>query len=365
MPSNPHYEPTEEVTAPIRSGDWVLLDMWAKLDQPEAVYYDITWTGFCGDQPTEEMRKVFGVVTRRPRRRHTARPGARSRRSRELRGFEVDDAARGSSRAPGTASISCIAPAIRSAWKFPGAGNGPLTIDLSTDRLVIWTAASQQLDVNPPVTQDQGQPLEIYMEGNVVFREGDRIIYADRMYYDVRHHLGTVLGADMLTPAPGYEGKVRLHADVLQQIDEDHFRAQDVFVTSSRLGIPRYRLQMGEAPFDDRPDPHVDWLGEPVLDPQNRPAARRSPGTGHGAEQLPVHRERSDLLLADVRHRPERSSFFLRRIQFKEDGVFGDQLYTDFAPYQLLGIRNRPARNWINLEISMILRAIVALRARI
>src|SRR3954452_13308082 len=42
--SNPHYEPTEESHAAIRMGDLVLLDLWAKLDQPEAVYYDITWT---------------------------------------------------------------------------------------------------------------------------------------------------------------------------------------------------------------------------------------------------------------------------------------------------------------------------------
>ena len=68
------------------------------------------------------------------------------------------------------------------------------------------------------------------MEGNVVFRQGERTIYADRMYYDVRNHVGTVLGADMLTPAPGYEGKVRLHAEVLQQIGEDRFLAQDAFV---------------------------------------------------------------------------------------------------------------------------------------
>jgi Xaa-Pro dipeptidase len=43
--SNPHYEPTEKMNAPIRAGDFVLMDMWAKLDQPGAVYYDITWTG--------------------------------------------------------------------------------------------------------------------------------------------------------------------------------------------------------------------------------------------------------------------------------------------------------------------------------
>ncbi|MBS1856888.1 MAG: M24 family metallopeptidase [Acidobacteria bacterium] len=91
--SNPHYEPSAEVTSPIRAGDWVLLDMWAKLDQPGAVYYDITWTGFCGDSPTGEMRKVFSVVT-------GARDAAVSRvqsaiaAKQELRGFEVDDASR-------------------------------------------------------------------------------------------------------------------------------------------------------------------------------------------------------------------------------------------------------------------------------
>jgi Xaa-Pro aminopeptidase len=62
--SNPHYEPTAEVSSPIGRGDFVLLDMWAKLDRPEAVYYDITWTGFCGDQPSEP----FAVRLRSGRR---------------------------------------------------------------------------------------------------------------------------------------------------------------------------------------------------------------------------------------------------------------------------------------------------------
>jgi Xaa-Pro aminopeptidase len=92
--SNPHYEPTAEVTSPIRSGDLVLLDMWAKLDAPGAVFYDITWTGFCGDRPSDAMLNVFGVVS-------GARDAAIQRvrdaiaAGRDLRGFEVDDAARG------------------------------------------------------------------------------------------------------------------------------------------------------------------------------------------------------------------------------------------------------------------------------
>ena len=92
--SNPHYEPSEQVSSAIRRGDFVLLDMWAKLDQPDAVYYDITWTGYCGDVPSDEMRNVFSVVT-------GARDAAIERvkdavaGSRGLCGFEVDDAARG------------------------------------------------------------------------------------------------------------------------------------------------------------------------------------------------------------------------------------------------------------------------------
>jgi Xaa-Pro aminopeptidase len=98
--SNPHYEPTEEKHDPIRPGDWVLLDMWAKLDQPDAVYYDITWTAFCGDNPSDRMRQVFGVVT-------GARDAAIVRVLKakadgyDLRGFEVDDACRGVIQAAG------------------------------------------------------------------------------------------------------------------------------------------------------------------------------------------------------------------------------------------------------------------------
>jgi Xaa-Pro aminopeptidase len=92
------------MNSPIGPGDWVLIDMWAKLDQPEAVYYDITWTGFCGGpkgvQPSDEMRKVFEVVK-------SARDAAIRRvtdavpAGEPLRGFEVDDACRGVIQASG------------------------------------------------------------------------------------------------------------------------------------------------------------------------------------------------------------------------------------------------------------------------
>ncbi len=91
--ANPHYEPQEGMTLPIRRGDLVLLDMWAKLDQPASVYYDITWTGFCGGEPPEQMRKVFAIV-REARDRAIARVKSAAKAGESVRGFEVDDAAR-------------------------------------------------------------------------------------------------------------------------------------------------------------------------------------------------------------------------------------------------------------------------------
>ena len=59
---NPHYEPSSAHSTPIREGDFVLLDVWAKKDKPGAVYYDITWTGFVGKAPSDRMREIFNVV---------------------------------------------------------------------------------------------------------------------------------------------------------------------------------------------------------------------------------------------------------------------------------------------------------------
>jgi Xaa-Pro aminopeptidase len=92
--SNPHYEPTPENHAAIKAGDFVLMDMWAKLDQPGAVYYDITWTGYCGSDPSDRIRNVFAVVTG-ARDAAIAKVKESIASGYDLRGFEVDDACRG------------------------------------------------------------------------------------------------------------------------------------------------------------------------------------------------------------------------------------------------------------------------------
>ena len=90
---DPHYGPRPEISKPIREGDWVLLDIWGKMNRPNSVYYDITWTGFVGTTPSDRHRKVFETVT-------SARDAAAAKvisaidAGTRIAGWEVDRAAR-------------------------------------------------------------------------------------------------------------------------------------------------------------------------------------------------------------------------------------------------------------------------------
>lgn len=97
---NPHYEPRAENSAPIREGDFVLLDIWAKLNTPGAVYYDITWTGFLGKAPSGRQREIFEVV-RQGRDAGVKTVMEAISAGRPIAGWQVDRAARGSIQGAG------------------------------------------------------------------------------------------------------------------------------------------------------------------------------------------------------------------------------------------------------------------------
>ena len=91
--ANPHYEPTKEINSPLKKGDLVLLDLWAKKDKPASVYADITWMGYIGDSVPEEYERVFQIVRGgRDAALQFVRESFTKRK--EICGFQVDDAAR-------------------------------------------------------------------------------------------------------------------------------------------------------------------------------------------------------------------------------------------------------------------------------
>ncbi len=92
--ADPHYEPSAENSSAIKAGDLVLIDLWAKVDEPDSVYYDVTWTGFCGEVVPEAIQNVFGIV-RDARKRASEFVVKQVGAKEAIAGYEVDDQARG------------------------------------------------------------------------------------------------------------------------------------------------------------------------------------------------------------------------------------------------------------------------------
>jgi Xaa-Pro dipeptidase len=91
--SDPHYGPSPERPTPIKEGDLLLLDVWAKRDTPSSVYYDITWVGYVGTKPPEKIAKVFRTV-RDARDKAVELILTSIAKGKPLQGWQVDKAAR-------------------------------------------------------------------------------------------------------------------------------------------------------------------------------------------------------------------------------------------------------------------------------
>jgi Xaa-Pro aminopeptidase len=149
--SNPHYEPSRDRHSEIRQGDLVLIDLWAKLaGDPDAVYYDITWTGYCGSQIPDKMRHVFAVVAEA---RDTAVALVQNAfaQSTPLKGFEVDDAARQYIAKQGYAEYFVHRTGHSIGTEVHGAGANMDNLETHDDRRIIpWTCFSVEPGVYLP-----------------------------------------------------------------------------------------------------------------------------------------------------------------------------------------------------------------------
>ncbi|MEO8494440.1 MAG: organic solvent tolerance protein OstA [Planctomycetota bacterium] len=216
------------------------------------------------------------------------------------------------------------------------------TVSLEADRVVVWT--NSLAGVAPgEATQPVDGRWEFYLEGNIIFREGDRLIYADRMYYNVNGNQGTILNAEMLTPVKDYEGLMRLKADVLQQLDQRTFLAHGAALTSSRMGVPRYWLQSGEVKLTDIQTPAVDgFTGQPYIDPQTQEPAVEHQMLATSSNNFLYVGGFPLFYWPTIATDLKEPSYYITGAKLKNDRVYGTQVLIDWDIYQLLGISNKP-----------------------
>jgi Xaa-Pro aminopeptidase len=103
---DPHYEPGPKHDAPIRQGDFVLVDLWAKLDRPRAVYSDLTWVAFAGKEVPQRYEEIFQIVAK-GRDAAIKKVQDAFRTQTPLQGWEVDQAARAVIDAAGYGDYFC------------------------------------------------------------------------------------------------------------------------------------------------------------------------------------------------------------------------------------------------------------------
>jgi Xaa-Pro aminopeptidase len=133
---DPHYEPLPGKSSPIRKGDLLLLDVWGKMAAGDSVYYDITWTGFLGDQVPAKIAAIFSVVkAARDAAVSTVRTAVQAGKA--IHGWEVDRAARDVIRKAGYARYFTHRTGLSIGREVHGNGANMDNLETRDDRTIL------------------------------------------------------------------------------------------------------------------------------------------------------------------------------------------------------------------------------------
>ena len=246
----------------------------------------------------------------------------------------------------GGVRLAIDSPVISTTSQFQGDSDPKLYV--SANNVVHW----QQ------TLPDGSRRNQFYLEGDVVFAKDSRVIYAERMFYDVESQQGTILKAEVLTNVDSFRGAVRLKADVVQQLNQNTMQAYGAAFTTSRMGVPRYWLQSESIGLQQVAGQSGDSL---VFDPAGGVAANNLLGSlnGNSETDYVVDGRQNRVYLGGVpvfawpriRTNLNDPTLYLKSFNVGSDNIFGSQIRTGWDLNQILGFDHHPNSEWIgNLD---------------
>ncbi len=132
-----HYEPTPASSRLIRPGEFVLIDIWAKLaNRPDAIWYDITWTGVVDRSPTDREGHIFATV-RDARDAAIETIESAYAANQPIAGWQADDASRNVIRAAGFADFFTHRTGHNIATELHGNGAHLDNLETHDERLIL------------------------------------------------------------------------------------------------------------------------------------------------------------------------------------------------------------------------------------
>lgn len=223
-------------------------------------------------------------------------------------------------------------------------------LDLTADAAVIWTDAVSAGNTNKTLDLGPDTPFQVYLQGNIILRQGSTVARASEAYFDRREGRGLLRNAEVRSYVPSLRGDLRVRAqqvrfnllgDQLQTLggSDIEIQANDAWVTASRFGKPTYRLQAGSLALQQRPagravdsaTGQVSTITEPWLVSQNNQFL---------LGEVPI--AATPYLASPA----EDFSIPIKRVAVSSDRIFGTQLLTRWDVSDLFGIPLGSGSEW-------------------
>lgn len=226
----------------------------------------------------------------------------------------------------------------------------PGTLDLTADRVVIWSRSLSAEELAGGTTQTSDTPLQVYLEGAIVVRQGDNVLRASQAFFDAREYRGILTDAELRVPLHDLGLNLRVRAERIRQIARYDFHAVNAWVTTSRFGKPGYRIQATDVFVEDRGTLAAGgYPGPLVLPPTIGPSAPADGGQPFSSDDSRpnlwvtalnnvLYWQDLPLLYVPILSGPlDDPGVPIRHVTFDQDRVFGTQIRTSFDALRLFG----------------------------
>ncbi len=205
----------------------------------------------------------------------------------------------------------------------------PELFELEADSLVVWRKTTEKKPTGTDLSATQVPDVsDLYVTGNIMFRQGQRTIYADDLYYDLRNQRGLAKNVVFKTFDPARNVPIYIRARELRQLSANEYEGQEVVVTTSEFWQPQISLQAARIHVTDRTQ--EAGPGE-ALPPGGLDVEMKNVRFKYGRVTI--------LGLPTVRSTREMANLPIRSISAGYDGTFGASIETRWYLSRLLGLR--------------------------
>jgi len=248
------------------------------------------------------------------------------------------------------------------------------TVDLEAESAVVWRhpdpkKGEEVRGPNGELIEDANQPMEVYLEGNVVLRQdenkvagkGDqRTFRAPRAYYDFLTDRFVALNGEADVFAPGFIAPMKLKSPRIDQFHKLLKRSDGTLIMDPNPEIRAERTIMTGSRF---PDPAYQ-INNRSVDLTRKARSLKDPNSGRLVGDPDDPNSPMDLLW---RYDARQNFFYmgripvfywprltgetddleapLRQIAFRSNNYFGQQVLSDWNGFKVIGVR-RP--DWID-----------------